>query len=242
MADQLKTEVENAFSNYNYKKTQEWIDEVALDAEGLIEDVEIACAQDDKYKLGDGFGLRDCLVAMSHHFKHNYVRLCNIYPEYSKIPKIAPEEDVISHHGRPIRERRTRHVEFEDIVMVESAPARTWSTRSRRTTTPHVDDLEDKVMEIVEEVASCNDSPLREKRTRHVEFEHVVMEESTPTHTRFTRSKRARNSDYDNGEKVTKVAKVGDGTSYHGRPVRERHARKLEYDEIVKGDAMSWRR
>lgn len=229
------------FTNYNYKKTQEWIDEVALDTKGLIEDIEIACAQDDKYKLGDGFGLRDCLVAISHHFEHDYVRLCNIYPEYSKIPKIGPEEDITSRHGRPIRERRTRHVEFKDIVMVGSTPARTRSTKSQRATTPQFGDLEDNVMEGVEKVASCNDIPLREKRTRHVEFEDVVMEESTPTHGRLTRSKRARNSDYDNGEKVTKVAEVGEGTSCHGRPVRERHARKLEYDEIVKGDAMSWR-
>ncbi|KAH9206037.1 hypothetical protein DL95DRAFT_470021 [Leptodontidium sp. 2 PMI_412] len=108
MATQLKIEVSNKGFNAGYTKVCEWIDIVAQDAEGTLEDIEIHCDQIDEYDLGEGINLRETLVAMEHYFENDYEDLCWIYPEYKTVPRaFSEEEGIISACGRPVRDKRT---------------------------------------------------------------------------------------------------------------------------------------
>ncbi|PVH82577.1 hypothetical protein DL98DRAFT_652984 [Cadophora sp. DSE1049] len=106
LSTQLKIEVSNKGYNPGYTKVCEWIDAVAEDPEGMLEDIAILCAQTDQYDLGDGINLRETLVAMAHHFENDHEELCRIYPEYKTVPMVPAEEERISTHGRVMRSRR----------------------------------------------------------------------------------------------------------------------------------------
>lgn len=106
LATQLKIEVSNKGYNPGYTKICDWIDAVAEDPEGILEDVAILCAQVDLYDLGDGIDLRKTLVVMAHHFAHDYMELCRIYPEYKTVPTVPAEAERISINGRVMRSRR----------------------------------------------------------------------------------------------------------------------------------------
>ncbi|KAH7313164.1 hypothetical protein BKA65DRAFT_574239 [Rhexocercosporidium sp. MPI-PUGE-AT-0058] len=109
MATRLKIEVSNKGFNAGYTKVCEWIDIVAQDAEGMLDDLAIHCDQVEEYDLGDGVNLQETLVAMQYYFENNYEELCSIYPEYKTVPVASVEDEgTISESGRPVRVSRAR--------------------------------------------------------------------------------------------------------------------------------------